>query len=31
VRSGASLSIQALKHPVPAQGPRAETLSWEVE
>jgi uncharacterized protein DUF3891 len=31
VRSGASLSIQALKHPVPAQGPRAETLNWEVE
>ncbi len=31
VRSGASLSIQALKHPVPAQGARAETLSWEVE
>jgi hypothetical protein len=31
VRAGTSLSIQALKHPVPAQGPRAETLSWEVE
>jgi Protein of unknown function (DUF3891) len=31
VRAGTSLSIQALKHPVPAQGPRAETLTWEVE
>jgi Protein of unknown function (DUF3891) len=31
VRTGTSLSIQALKHPVPAQGPRAETLTWEVE
>lgn len=30
-RGGCILSIQALKHPVPAQGPRAETLSWEVE
>jgi len=30
VRTGTSLSIQALKHPVPAQGPRAETLTWEV-
>jgi Protein of unknown function (DUF3891) len=29
VRAGTSLSIQALKHPVPAQGPRAETLTWE--
>lgn len=26
-----TLSIQGLKHPVPAQGPRAETLTWEVE
>jgi hypothetical protein len=25
------LSIQGLKHPVPAQGSRAETLTWEVE
>ena len=31
VRAGTSLSIQALKHPVPKQGPRAETLTWEVE
>jgi Protein of unknown function (DUF3891) len=31
VRAGTSLSIQALKHPVPPQGPRAETLTWEVE
>ncbi len=31
VRAGCTLSIQALKHPVPAQGPRAETLTWEVE
>ena len=30
VRAGTALSIQALKHPVPAQGPRAETLTWEV-
>ena len=30
VRAGCTLSIQALKHPVPAQGPRAETLTWEV-
>jgi hypothetical protein len=29
-RAGCTLSIQALKHPVPAQGPRAETLTWEV-
>jgi hypothetical protein len=29
-RSGCTLSIQGLKHPVPAQGPRAETLTWEV-
>jgi hypothetical protein len=29
-RAGCELSIQALKHPVPAQGPRVETLSWEV-
>jgi hypothetical protein len=31
VRPGCTLSIQALKHPVPAQGPRAETLTWEVQ
>jgi Protein of unknown function (DUF3891) len=31
VRAGCALSIQALKHPVPAQGARAETLTWEVE
>jgi hypothetical protein len=31
VRLGTPLSIQALKHPVPAQGPRAETLTWEVQ
>jgi hypothetical protein len=31
VRAGCVLSIQALKHPVPNQGPRAETLTWEVE
>jgi hypothetical protein len=31
VRAGCSLSIQALKHPVPAQGARAETLTWEVQ
>jgi hypothetical protein len=30
VRAGTSLSIQTLKHPLPAQGPRAETLTWEV-
>jgi hypothetical protein len=30
VRAGCALSIQALRHPVPAQGPRAETLNWEV-
>jgi hypothetical protein len=30
VRAGCALSIQALKHPVPAQGPRAESLIWEV-
>ena len=29
-RAGCTLSIQALKHPVPAQGARAETLTWEV-
>jgi hypothetical protein len=27
---GSVLSIQALKHPLPPQGPRAETLTWEV-
>jgi hypothetical protein len=31
VRAGCTLSIEALKHPVPAQGSRAETLTWEVE
>ncbi|MGC2402846.1 MAG: DUF3891 family protein [Acidobacteriaceae bacterium] len=30
-RPGCVLSIQALKHPVPSQGPRAETLTWEVQ
>jgi Protein of unknown function (DUF3891) len=29
-RSGSVLSIQAMKHPLPSQGPRAETLTWEV-
>jgi hypothetical protein len=29
-RVGCTLSIQALKHPLPAQGPRVETLTWEV-
>jgi Protein of unknown function (DUF3891) len=31
IRAGCRLSIQALKHPVPAQGARAETLAWEVK
>jgi Protein of unknown function (DUF3891) len=31
VRAGSVLSIQALKHPAPSQGPRAETLTWEVQ
>jgi len=31
LRAGGALSIQALKHPVPAQGARAETLTWEVQ
>jgi hypothetical protein len=31
LRAGSSLTIQALKHPIPAQGARAETLAWEVE
>jgi Protein of unknown function (DUF3891) len=30
LRAGCVLSIQALWHPLPAHGPRAETLSWEV-
>jgi hypothetical protein len=30
-RPGSVLSIQALKHPLPPQGPRAETLTWEVQ
>ncbi len=29
--SSGTLLIQGLKHPVPVQGPRAETLTWEVE
>jgi Protein of unknown function (DUF3891) len=31
VRAKYKLSIQALQHPVPAQGARAETLTWEVQ
>ena len=31
MRAGATLSIQALKHPVPVKGARAETLAWEVK
>ena len=31
VHPGCALSIQALRHPVPAQGPRAETLTWHVQ
>jgi hypothetical protein len=31
VHPGCILTIQALKHPVPAQGSRAETLTWEVQ
>jgi hypothetical protein len=31
VRAGCVLSIQALKHPLPVQGARAETLTWEVQ
>jgi Protein of unknown function (DUF3891) len=31
VRAGCALSIQALKHPLPAQGARAETRTWEVQ
>jgi Protein of unknown function (DUF3891) len=31
LQAGSSLTIQALKHPIPAQGARAETLAWEVE
>jgi Protein of unknown function (DUF3891) len=31
LQAGSSLTIQALKHPIPAQGTRAETLAWEVE
>jgi hypothetical protein len=30
LNAGCTLSIDALKHPVPAQGARAETLTWEV-
>jgi hypothetical protein len=29
-RGGCTLTIQALNHPLSAQGPRAETLAWEV-
>jgi hypothetical protein len=29
-RAGCALSSNALWHPLPAHGPRAETLSWEV-
>jgi Protein of unknown function (DUF3891) len=29
-RGGCALTIQALNHPLSAQGPRAETLAWEV-
>jgi Protein of unknown function (DUF3891) len=31
LQAGAALSLQALKHPVSASGPRAETLAWEVQ
>jgi Protein of unknown function (DUF3891) len=31
LRAGCSLSIHALRHPLPAQGARAETLTWEVQ
>src|ERR1700677_164686 len=31
LRVGCTLSIQALKHPVPVEGARAETLTWEVQ
>ena len=31
VRPGSVLTIQALKHPLPPQGPRAETLTWQVQ
>jgi hypothetical protein len=31
LRAGCTLSIQGLRHPVPAQGARAETLTWEVQ
>ncbi len=27
---GSTLTIQGLNHPLPAQGPRSETLTWEV-
>jgi Protein of unknown function (DUF3891) len=30
-RAGCALSIQALKHPLPTTGARAETLTWEVQ
>jgi hypothetical protein len=30
-RPGTVLSIQALKHPLPPQGPRSETLTWDVQ
>ena len=31
LRAGCTPSIQALKHPVPVEGARAETLTWEVQ
>jgi hypothetical protein len=31
LRAGCTLSIQGLKHPVPVEGARAETLTWEVQ
>jgi Protein of unknown function (DUF3891) len=31
IHAGCRLTIQALIHPLPAQGPRAETLTWEVQ
>jgi hypothetical protein len=31
LRAGCTLSIHALRHPLPAQGTRAQTLTWEVQ
>jgi Protein of unknown function (DUF3891) len=31
MQSGCTLTIQGLKHPVQAKGPRADTLTWEVQ